>query len=78
MPGLLDKFCSILNTIKVGHLLDDLPFALWLGIIPTVREESKGSGGGCPSPCDSVGVSTALSLPHLEQEFQQEACDIQV
>ena len=76
MPGLLDKFCSILNTIKVGHLLDDLPFALWLGMIPTVRVESKGSGGGGPSPCDSVGVSTALSLPHLEQEFQQEACDI--
>ena len=76
MPGLLDKLGSILNTIKVGHLLDNLPFALWLGIIPTVRVESKGSGGGCTSPCDSVGVSTALSLPHLEQEFQQEACDI--
>ena len=56
--------------------MDDLPFALWLGMIPTVRVESKDSGGGGPSPCDSVGVSTALSLPHLEQEFQQEACDI--
>ena len=71
MPGLLDKLGSILNTIKVGHLLDNLPFALWLGMTPTVRVESKGSGGGCTSPCDSVGVSTALSPPHLEQEFQQ-------
>ena len=52
--------------------MDDLPFALWLGMIPTVRVESKGSGGGDPSLCDSVGVSTALSLSHLEQEFQQE------
>ena len=59
MPGLLDKFCSILKTIKVGHLLDDLPFALWLGMIPTVRVESMGSGGCGPSPCDSVGVSAA-------------------
>ena len=58
--------------------MDDLPFALWLGMIPTVRVESKGSGVGSPSPCDSVGVSTALSPPHLEQEFQQEACDLQV
>ena len=72
MPGLLDKFCCILHTIKVGRLLDDLPFALWLRMIPTVRVESKGSGGGDPSLCDSVGVSTALSLSHLEQEFQQE------
>ena len=58
--------------------MDDLPFALWLGMIPTIRVEAKGSGGSGPSPCDSVGVSTALSMPHLEQEFQQEACDIQV
>ena len=58
--------------------MDDLPFALRLGMITTIRVESKRSGGGGPSPCDSVGVSTALSLPHLEQEFQQEACDIQV
>ena len=78
MPGLLDKFCSILNTIKIGHLLDDLPFALWLGIIPTVRVESKDSGGGGPSPCDSVGVSTALSPPHLEQEFQHKERDLQI
>ena len=77
MPGLLDKFCSILNTIKVGHLLDDLPFALWLGMIPTVRVESKGFWGR-PSPCESLGVSTALSPPPLEQEFQQEGCDLQV
>ena len=76
MPGLLDKFCSILNTIKVGHLLDDLPFALWLGMIPTVRVESKGSGGGCTSPCDSVGVSAALYPPYLVQEFQQEGHDL--
>ena len=78
MPGLLDKFCSILNTIKVGHLLDDLPFALWLGMIPTVRVEAKGSGGGGPSPCDSVGVSTAVFPPHMEQEFHQEGRDLQV
>ena len=58
--------------------MDDLPFALWLGMIPTVRVESKGSGGGGPSLCDSVGVSTALSLPHLEQEFQLEGRDLQV
>ena len=58
--------------------MDDLPFALWLGMIPTVRVESKGSGGGCSSPCDSVGVSTALSPPLLEQEFQQEGRDLQV
>ena len=78
MPGLLDKFCCILHTIKVGHLLDDLPFALWLRMIPTVRVKSKGSGGCGPSPCDSLAVSTALSPPHLEQEFQQEGCDFQV
>ena len=58
--------------------MDYLPFALRLGMIPTIRVESKRSGGGGPSPCDSVGVSTAVSPPHLEQEFQQEACDIQV
>ena len=78
MPGLLDKFCSILNTVQSRSSLDDLPFALWLGMIPTVRVESKGSGGGGPSPCDSVGVSTALSPPHLEQGFQQEGRDLQV
>ena len=42
IPGLLDKFCTIINTIKLGHLLDDLPFALWLGMIPAVSMESKG------------------------------------
>ena len=78
MPGLLDKFCCILHTIKVGHLLDDLPFALWLRMIPTVRVESKGLWGGCPSPHDSLAVSTAVSSPHLEQEFQQEELDLQV
>ena len=76
MPGLLDKFCCILHTIKVGRLLDDLPFALWLGMIPTVRVESTGSGGCGPSPCDSVGVSAALSPPYLVQEFQQEGHDL--
>ena len=25
--------------------MDDLPFALWLGMMPTVREESKGLWG---------------------------------
>ena len=45
MPGLLYKFCTIINTIKLGHLLDDLPFALWLVMIPTVRVESKGLWG---------------------------------
>ena len=45
--------------------MDDLPFGLWLGMIPTVRVESKGSGGGDPSLCDSVGVSTALSPLHI-------------
>ena len=58
--------------------MDDLPFALWLGMIPTVRVESKGSGGGGPSPCDSVGVSTALFPQHLEKEFKQELRDLQV
>ena len=58
--------------------MDDLPVALWLGMIPTVRVESKGSGGGNPSPCGSVGVNTAFSPPHLEQEFQQEGRDLQV
>ena len=58
--------------------MDDLPFALCLGRIPIGRVESKGSGGGCSSPCDSVGVSTALSPPLLEQEFQQEGRDLQV
>ena len=77
MPELLDKFCSILNNIKVGHLLDDLPFALWLGMIPTVRVESMGSGGCSPSPCNSVGMSAALSPPHLEQELQQKGRDIE-
>ena len=78
MPGLLDKLGSILNTIKVGHLLDNLPFALWLGMTPTFRVESMGFGGCGPSPCDSVGVSVALSPPHLVQEFQQEGHDLQV
>ena len=27
------------------HLLDDLPFALWLGMMPTLRVESKGLWG---------------------------------
>ena len=58
--------------------MDDLPFSLWLGMIPTVRVKSKGSGGCGPSPCDSVGVSAALSPPYLVQEFQQEGCDLQV
>ena len=58
--------------------MDDLPFALWLGMIRTVRVESMCSGGGRPSTCDSVGVSTALSPPLLEQEFQQEGRDLQV
>ena len=72
MPGLLDKFC------KVGHLLDDLPFALWLGMILTVRVEPKAPGGGCPSPCDSLTVSTDLSPPHLEQKLKQEGYNLQV
>ena len=58
--------------------MDDLPFALWLRMIPTVRVESKGLWGGCPSPHDSLAVSTAVSSPHLEQEFQQEELDLQV
>ena len=40
--------------------------------------EWSASGAGCPSPCDSLAVSTALSPTHLEQEFQQEGCDLQV
>ena len=78
MPVLLDKFCIFKIIFKVGHLLDDLPFALWLRMIPTVRVESKGLWGGCPSPHDSLAVSTALSPPHLPQEFQQEGRDLQV
>ena len=31
--------------IKEGHLLDDLPFGLWLGMILTVRVESMGLWG---------------------------------
>ena len=46
MPVLLDKFCIFKIIFKVGHLLDDLPFALLLGMILTirvaVRVESKG------------------------------------
>ena len=57
--------------------MDDLPFALWLGMIPTVRVESKGLWWR-PSPCESLEVSRALSPPHLEQEFQQERRDLQV
>ena len=45
MPVLLDKFCIFKIIFKVGHLLDDLPFAPWLGMMPTVREESKGLWG---------------------------------
>ena len=52
--------------------MDDLPFALWLGMILTVRVEPKAPGGGCPSPCDSLTVSTDLSPPHLEQKLKQE------
>ena len=42
--------------------MDDLPFAFWVGRIPTFRVESKGPGGGCPSLHNSLAVSTALSL----------------
>ena len=58
--------------------MDDLPFALWLGMILTVRVESKGLWGGCPSPRDSLAVSTAVSPPHVEQEFRKEECYLQV
>ena len=57
--------------------MDDLPIALWLGMIPTVRVESKGLWGRLSSPRDSLVVGTALSPPHLEQEFQQEGRDLQ-
>ena len=40
--------------------------------------ESKGLWGGCPSPRDSLAVSTAVSPPHVEQEFRQEECYLQV
>ena len=77
MPGLLDKFCSILNTIKVGHLLDDLPFALWLGMIPTVRVESKGPWGRLSLSLWLIS-SEYGSIPSCpEQEFQQEGSDLQ-
>ena len=42
--------------------MDDLPIALWLGMIPTVRVESKGLWGRLSSPRDSLAVSTALTL----------------
>ena len=77
MPGLLEKFClRVLNTIKVGHRLDHLPFALWLGMMPTLRVESKGFWVSLP--CDSSVVSTALFPQHLEKEFKQELRDLQV
>ena len=78
MPGLLDKFCCILHTIKVGHLLDDLPFALWLRMIPTVRVKSKGSWGRMSLSLNSLAMSTALSPPHLEQKLNQEGHNLQV
>ena len=34
--------------------------------------------GGCPSPCDSLAVSTVLAPPHLEQKLKQEGCNLQV
>ena len=45
MPVLLDKFCIFKIIFKVGHLLDDLPFALWLRMMPTLKVESKGLWG---------------------------------
>ena len=62
MPGLLDKFSSILNTISSSSSLDDLPFALWLGGYPHLEWNQRATGGGCPSPHYSLSVNTALSL----------------
>ena len=58
--------------------MNDLPFSLWLGMIPTVRVESKGLWGRLSSPRDSLAVSTAPSLPYLEQKLKQEGQDLQV
>ena len=66
MPVLLDKFCIFKIIFKVGHLLDDLPVTLWLGMVPTVIVESNGSGGGCPSSYDSVGVEYSSLLSTSE------------
>ena len=49
-----------------------------LGWYPQLEWNQRASGGRCPSPCDSSAVSTALSPPHVEQEFQQEGSDLQV
>ena len=58
--------------------MDDLPFALWLGMIPTVRVKSKGSWGRMSLSLNSLAMSTALSPPHLEQKLNQEGHNLQV
>ena len=49
--------------LKAGHLLENLPFALWLVRELQLEWNQRDPWGGCPSPCDSLEVSTALSPP---------------
>ena len=49
-----------------------------LGWYPQLEWNQRAPWGGCPSPCDSLAVSTALSPLHLEQILKQEGCNLQV
>lgn len=49
-----------------------------LGLYPQLEWNQRAPGGGCPSPHDSLAVSTALSPAHLEQKLKQEGHNLQV
>ena len=55
--------------------MDDLPFALWLGMIPTLRVESKGSGEGVPLPVTQLSplhiCSRNSNRKHVTSKFKQ-------
>ena len=49
-----------------------------LGWYPPLEWNPRSPGADCPSPCDSLAVSTVLAPPHLEQKLKQEGCNLQV